>query len=82
MIALFGDIRAWKGRPGYSADAVRSVRDAVASSDPARTVLIQFSHPRIASQLGSVPAVVCAWGGEAPMQRAAAEWLVNHCRSN
>lgn len=82
VIALFGDIRAWKGRPGYSADALRSVRDAVASSDAARTVLIQFSHPRLASQLDAVPATVCAWGGEAPMQRAAAEWLVNGCRSN
>lgn len=82
VIALFGDIRAWKGRPGYSADALRSVREAVASGDPGRTVLVQFSHPRLATRLDATTATVCAWGGEAPMQRAAADWLVNHCRSN
>jgi len=82
VIALFGDVRAWKGRPGYSADALRRVREAAASNETGRTVLIQFSHPRLAGQVDSVAAIACAWGGEAPMQRAAAEWLVNRCRSN
>lgn len=82
VVALFGDVRAWKGRPGYSAEALRRVREAVASNEAGRTVLIQFSHPRLAGQLDPAPATVCAWGGEAPMQRAAAEWLVNSCRSN
>jgi beta-glucosidase len=82
VIALFGDVRAWKGRPGYSAEALRRVREAVASNEAGRTVLIQFSHPRLAGQLDTTPATVCAWGGEAPMQRAAAEWLVSRCRSN
>ncbi|HUF65406.1 MAG TPA: glycoside hydrolase family 3 N-terminal domain-containing protein [Gemmatimonadaceae bacterium] len=83
VVALYGDIRAWKGRPGYSADALRRVRAAVGPSrEAARTVLIQFSHPRLAQQIDADVSTVCAWGGEAPMQRAAAEWLVNRCRSS
>jgi beta-glucosidase-like glycosyl hydrolase len=81
VIALYGDIRAWKGRPGYSAAALGQIREAVASSAAkALTVLIQFSHPRLAEQIDLDVPTVCAWGGEAPMQRAAAEWLVNRCR--
>ncbi len=82
VIALYGDIRAWKGRPGYSGDALRRVHEAVASSQEARTVLMQFSHPRLAQQIDAGVPMACAWGGEEPMQRAAAEWLVNRCRSS
>jgi hypothetical protein len=72
IVALFGDIRAWKGRPGYSDSALAAVREAV-SVDPA-CVVLQFSHPRLAD---SVPGevVISAWGGERAMQRAAGEWL-------
>lgn len=82
VIALYGDIRAWKGRPGYSADALRRVREAASAHQAAGTVLMQFSHPRLAGQIGADVPTACAWGGEAPMQRAAAEWLVNRCRSS
>ncbi|MEO7963720.1 MAG: glycoside hydrolase family 3 N-terminal domain-containing protein [Gemmatimonadaceae bacterium] len=77
VIALFGDIRAWKGRPGYSpaarAHVAELVRmDAVRARD---VIIVQLSHPRLAAELpGEVP-IVCAWGGEAPMQRAAAMML-------
>jgi hypothetical protein len=76
VIALFGDIRAWKGRPGYSERARASVADVAAKARKAkRTVLVvQFSHPRLAVQI-EAPNIVCAWGGETVMQRAAAAWL-------
>ena len=50
VVALFGDIRSWKGRPGYSAAARAAVADAVASArHRARDVdVVQFSHPRLA----------------------------------
>ena len=76
VVALFGDIRAWKGRPGYSERAREGVRTLVAAARKARrqTLVLQFSHPRLAAEI-EAPNIVCAWGGEAVMQRAAAEWL-------
>jgi beta-glucosidase len=78
IVALFGDIRSWKGRPGYSAAARQAVAHAVdAARRAARdVVVVQFSHPRLAAELPDVPALLCAWGGEAPMQRAAARRLL------
>lgn len=79
VIALFGDIRSWKGRPGYSGasrDRVQHLLHSARSSGrPA--VVVQFSHPRLVSELGEVNPVLCAWGGEASMQRAAARWLLD-----
>jgi beta-glucosidase len=78
VVALFGDIRSWKGRPGYSAEARAAVRDAcAAAAQGARDVtVVQFSHPRLAAQIPDAPTVVSAWGGEGVMQEAAARWLV------
>ena len=76
VVALFGDIRAWKGRPGYSSWSLETVRRAL---EPARTgdrLIIQFSHPRLASELDVDAPVLCAWGGEAVMQRAAARVML------
>jgi beta-glucosidase len=74
VIALFGDIRAWKGRPGYSADA-RGAVEFACSEVPYVTVM-QFSHPRLASEIPAARNVVSAWGGDAAMQQAAARWLL------
>jgi beta-glucosidase-like glycosyl hydrolase len=77
VIALFGDIRSWKGRPGYSGRALDAVGAALTSARGARqdAIVVQFSHPRLASSIpGDVP-ILCAWGGEAVMQRAAARVL-------
>jgi beta-glucosidase len=77
LIALFGDVRAWKGRPGYSAASLKQVRNAVdgARRVNARALLVQFGHPRLAESIGVDIPIVSAWGGEATMQRAAASWL-------
>ena len=76
VIALFGDIRSWKGRPGYSPAAREAVSRAVADAPDA--VLVQFSHPRLAEQVPEPRHVVSAWGGDAVMQQAAARWLAAH----
>jgi len=76
VIALFGDIRAWKGRPGYSQkakDAVRRALDAAGSRD---RLIIQFSHPRLAAGLNTDAPILCAWGGEGVMQKAAGRVLL------
>ena len=83
VIALFGDIRSWKGRPGYSAASlarVRSALDAAAAAGQAVTI-IQFSHPRLAKTIPGDSPVLCAWGGERVMQRAAARVFARTARS-
>ena len=74
VIALFGDIRSWKGRPGYSAVSRAAVERAVAAAPDA--VVIQFGHPRLAAEIPAGRTVVSAWGGELVMQRAAARWVL------
>jgi beta-glucosidase-like glycosyl hydrolase len=76
VVALFGDIRAWKGRPGYSADAKAAVRGAIGADSPSNRLIVQFSHPRLADELDVSAPILCAWGGEAVMQRAAARVLL------
>ncbi len=77
VIALFGDIRAWKGRPGYSAAALDRVRQLASAAQQRRrdVFIVQFSHPRLAAGLPSGVPVLCAWGGERAMQEAAARRL-------
>jgi hypothetical protein len=76
IVALFGDIRAWKGRPGYSADAKAAVRNAMGDGSASNRLIVQFSHPRLADELDVSAPILCAWGGEAVMQRAAARVLL------
>lgn len=72
LVAVYSDIRAWKGRPGLSAAARDAVAQAVAARPDATIVL--FAHPRLAVELEGAN-VLGAWGGEALMQEAAARWL-------
>ena len=76
VIALFGDIRAWKGRPGYSAAAKETVRRTLQQAKTNDRLIIQFSHPRLASELDEDVPILCAWGGEAVMQRATARVML------
>ncbi len=76
VIALFGDIRAWKGRPGYSAAAKETVRRTLQESKTNDRLIVQFSHPRLASELDVDVPILCAWGGEAVMQRATARVML------
>jgi beta-glucosidase-like glycosyl hydrolase len=76
VIALFGDIRAWKGRPGYSSSAKETVRRTLAAAKTDDRLIVQFSHPRLAEELEVDAPILCAWGGEAVMQRAAARVLL------
>ena len=76
VVALFGDIRAWKGRPGYSAASKDAVRQALGRAGQNDRMIVQFSHPRLANELDVDAPILCAWGGEAVMQRAAARVLL------
>jgi hypothetical protein len=41
-------------------------------------LVAQFAYPRQASSLASAYGIVCAWSGDAAMQRAAARWSARH----
>ncbi len=72
IIAVFADIRAWKGRPGLTARA-RGQLDALLQRRP-DAVVVLFGHPRLAADIHARN-LVTAWGGEGVMQQAAARWL-------
>lgn len=74
LVAVYADIRAWKGRPGLSARAREAVQRALARRPAALVAL--FAHPRLAAELPPNAAVVAAWGGEPLMQEAAAHRLL------
>ncbi|HSU15527.1 glycoside hydrolase family 3 N-terminal domain-containing protein [Longimicrobium sp.] len=74
LVALYSDIRAWKGRPGISASAQSRVRE-VTDVAPDATVLL-FSHPRLAHEIPTARNLLAAWGGEGVMQEAVAAWLL------
>jgi beta-glucosidase-like glycosyl hydrolase len=73
LIALYSDIRAWKGRPGISA-AAQARAAATLAEHPDATVVL-FSHPRLSHQLPAARHLLAAWGGEGIMQQAAMAWL-------
>jgi beta-glucosidase-like glycosyl hydrolase len=72
LIAVYADIRAWKGRPGLSASAKGRIAELTAVEPEATVVL--FGHPRMAEDMAGAH-VLSMWGGEAVMQRAAARRL-------
>ena len=82
VVALFGDIRAWKGRPGYSSAAKESVRRALQQSKTRDRLIVQFSHPRLAAELDVDAPILCAWGGEPVMQRATARVMLRETTSS
>jgi beta-glucosidase-like glycosyl hydrolase len=73
LVALYSDIRAWKGRPGLSPAAQRRVRE-ITSAHPDATVVL-FSHPRLEHEIPGARNLLAAWGGEALMQEAVAAKL-------
>lgn len=73
VIAIYCDIRAWKGRPGLSAASQARVRELATRHPDATTIL--FSHPRVAVEIPHARNLLVAWGGEALMQEAAVAWL-------
>ena len=76
LIALYADIRAWKGRPGLSERARQRVGE-LTEADPDATVLL-FSHPRLAAEIPTARNLLAAWGGESLMQEAAAARLTGN----
>ncbi len=74
LIALFSDVRAWKGRAWLAPESV-SKAGRILQAEPKATLLL-FGHPRLAEQLPNAANVVCAWNGDPLMQEAVAERMM------
>lgn len=83
IIAAFADVVGGKTAPGFSrANCERIERAAATAREQRReSLVVLFSHPRHAAQVPGVPNVLCAWGGEKPMQAAAARVIARASRS-
>ncbi len=79
VLAVYADIRGFKGRARLSDEATMAVRRA-GEVAPA-SLLVLFGHPRLAAALPGNN-VVCAWGGEPIMQEAAAVRLAGMPRKD
>ncbi len=75
LIAVFSEVRAWKGRAGLAPESLRAVADLLGRRPDAPLIL--FAHPRLAAQLPGAANVACAWCGDPLMQDAAAAYLVD-----
>lgn len=73
LIAIYADVHAGKATLGISAEALAVVEQELSSAPEA--IVILFGHPRLQRQLAKVKHLLCAWGGEPIMQRAAARRL-------
>jgi beta-glucosidase-like glycosyl hydrolase len=71
VVLVYAEPRSWKGRADLGSQSLAKLEGLV----PGASLVILFAHPRLVGQVpGDVP-VVCAWHGQALMQRAAARWV-------
>ncbi len=77
LLAVYADIRAWKGRPGLSEGAIRTVGQLLEVRPDA--LLVLFGHPRLAEGLPG-RRMLAAWGGEPIMQEAVAAHVLGRER--
>lgn len=82
LIAAFADSVAGKTEAGFSRVSRDRIERAVAIAHEQKreTLVVLFSHPRHAAQVAAAPNVLCAWGGEKPMQAAAARVIARASR--
>jgi beta-glucosidase-like glycosyl hydrolase len=71
IVLVYAEPRSWKGRADLGPQSLARLERVV----PGASLVILFAHPRLVAQVpGDVP-VLCAWHGQALMQRAAARWV-------
>jgi hypothetical protein len=76
IVLVYAEPRSWKGRGDLGARSMAQLERLV----PQASLVILFAHPRLVAQIpGDVP-VLCAWHGQALMQRAAARRVVEQTR--
>lgn len=71
IVLVYAEPRSWKGRGDLGPRSQAQLERLV----PEASLVVLFAHRRLAAQIpGEVP-VLCAWHGQALMQRAAARWV-------
>jgi hypothetical protein len=71
VVLAFAEPRAWKGRPGFGAEAGA----VLASEGPRADLVVLFAHPRLVAEIpGSAP-VLLGWHRQRLMQEAAGRWI-------
>ncbi len=78
VVAAYADVIAGKGTASLSDHGRAAVERAiaVAASHRRPALVVLFSHPHNAAAIPFAANVLCVWGGERPMQEAAARVLV------
>ena len=71
IVAVYSEPRSWKGRGDLGARSLEQLERLA----PSAALFVLFGHPRMAAQIPGDAPIVCAWHGEALMQRAAARWV-------
>jgi beta-glucosidase-like glycosyl hydrolase len=72
VVAVFSEVRGGKGRTGLSPESRVSLAAAAAGA----AAVVLFAPPRLAAEVPGSGPIWCAWSGDLPMQRAAAERLL------
>jgi len=71
IVLVYAEPRSWKGRGDLGERSLAQLEGLM----PHASLVVLFAHPRLIEQIpGDVP-VLCAWHGQALMQRAAARWV-------
>jgi beta-glucosidase len=71
VVLVYAEPRSWKGRGDLGARSLAQLGRLA----PHAALVVLFGHPRLAAQIPGEAPVLCAWHGQALMQRAAARWV-------
>jgi beta-glucosidase-like glycosyl hydrolase len=71
VVLVYAEPRSWKGRGDLGARSLAQLGRLA----PSAALVVLFGHPRLAAQIPGEAPILCAWHGQALMQRAAARWL-------
>jgi len=71
VIPVYSEPRSWKGRGDLGARSLAQLERLA----PSANLVVLFGHPRLAAQIPGGAPILCAWHGQALMQRAAARWV-------
>jgi len=71
IVAVYAEPRSWKGRGNLGARSLEQLERLA----PSAVLFVLFGHPRMAAQIPGDAPIVCAWHGQALLQRAAARWV-------
>jgi len=71
VVLVYSEPRSWKGRGDLGERSLTQLERLA----PGAALVVLFGHPRLAAQIPGEAPVLCAWHGQALMQRAAARWV-------